>query len=407
MNKSESKKPTIQNFGDHNLIVYNDIERLEDIIGIYYSENYKRGMKLLFLYNKTPSKTIKNGLDKYYIDFDHLLKTGEMALIDFNKGYLNEGSLDVDCLMKTLKNEVERSLNEGFEGLCVVGDMNCFFEEDTHVSELIKYEALLNPVVMTLPITTTCIYNSKNLNNNLLTNLKKLHPVNLIEEDIFKEDNQKEETSPDYNTDLLMMDFKELSKIDFFHRIADMISELLRFRNLYIEDHNANVSELAEAIGTRLKLDESKVESLNIAGEIHDAGMLPQSMELLNKPGPLMKFEKQLIFDHPKIGYKLAKKAYLPESSARAILEHYEKVDGSGYPNGLTGERMSIEGKILAVAEVVAAMSFYRPYRQDYGVRFALKEIQVNSGKFYDAEVAKACLELFDEGFKFTGNDIV
>ncbi|MFW6120469.1 MAG: MEDS domain-containing protein, partial [Petrotogales bacterium] len=358
MNKSESEKSVVQNFGQHNLIVFNDIKKLEENLGIYYSDNYKKGMKLLYIYNTIPPQIVKNGLAKYHIDFDNLVESGEIIVLDFNKGYFHNGFFDVDYLVETLDNEVEKVLNEGFNGLCGAGDMSWIFDKNVSISEVIEYEALLNPLVMKLPLIAACIYHYKDLSFNLLTNLKKLHPVNFIEENILKEDNQKEVSlSSDYNTDLLMMDFKELSKIDFLHRVADLVSELLKFRSLYIEDHNTNVSELSEAIGIKLKLSKSQVESLKIAGKMHDVGMLSQSVELLNKPGPLTKFERQLIFDHPRIGYDLAKKSCLPEKSARAVLEHHEKIDGSGYPNGLTGERISIEGEILAVAEVVAAMS--------------------------------------------------
>jgi HD-GYP domain-containing protein (c-di-GMP phosphodiesterase class II) len=407
MNKSESAKPAIQDFGKHNLIVYNSINKLEDIIGIYFNENLKSGMKLFYVYNEFPSKAIINGLSKYNIDLDYLIDSGEMKQIDLNQVYSANGSFDADEVISGLENEVKTALNEGFKGLCVVEEMSRFLDNNINISQLLKYEALLNPLVMKSPLAVTCLYDYTKMNVSLLTNLKKLHPVNRVES--IPENNKTQmddQQMKRYNTDLLMMDFKELSKVDFLHRVADMISDVLRFRNIYIEDHNTNVSELSKEIGIKLKKTEEQVESLKIAGKIHDAGMLSQSVELLNKPGPLMKLERQLIFDHPRVAYELAKKACLPESSARAVLEHHEKIDGSGYPNGLTGERMSIEGKILAVAEVVAAMSFYRPYRQDYGVRFALKEIEVNSGRLYDTEVVKACLQLFNEGFKFNVNGI-
>lgn len=408
MNKSESTKTVIQNFGQHNLVVYNNIKKLEDNLGIYFNNNYKKGMKLLYFYSKITSQTVKKGLAKYNIDFDNLVKSGKMVFIDFNNGYLQDSFFDADYLIDMIKYEVKKSLDEGFEGLCMAGDMSWIFDKKIDVSELYKYEALLNPLVMKLPLTVTCIYNFKEISISQISNLKKLHPESWIEEEVLNEENQRSKhLLSDYHTDLLMMDFKELGKVDFLHRVADMISELLKFRSLYIEDHSKNVSELAKAIGKKLKLDESMIESIKIAGKIHDAGMMSQSMELLNKPGPLIKFERQLIFDHPRTGYKLAKKTCLPENTARAVLEHHEKIDGSGYPEGLNGKRISIEGKILAVAEVVAAMSFYRPYRQDYGVKFALKEIESNAGRLYDDEVAKACSEIFNEGFKFAGNGIV
>nr|WP_231936908.1 HD domain-containing phosphohydrolase [Mesotoga infera] len=140
---------------------------------------------------------------------------------------------------------------------------------------------------------------------------------------------------------------------------------------------------------------------LETAGMIHDIGMMTIFSEMIGKPGKLAWFESQLLHEHPLVGYELVKKVPFPRPIAKAILEHHERLDGSGYPLGLKGDEISIGGKILAVAEVVSAMSFYRIYRDDYGVEVALNEIEKEADRFYDSDVVGACLKCFEEGFEF------
>jgi HD-GYP domain-containing protein (c-di-GMP phosphodiesterase class II) len=135
---------------------------------------------------------------------------------------------------------------------------------------------------------------------------------------------------------------------------------------------------------------------------IHDLGKIQIPAEILSKPGKLTDNEFNLIKTHPQVGYDILKGIEFPWPIAQIVLQHHERVNGSGYPQGLSGEDILLEARILAVADVVEAMASHRPYRPALGTDKALEEIEKNKGKLYDSEVADACIRLFTKGrFKF------
>ncbi|HOI45635.1 MAG TPA: HD domain-containing phosphohydrolase, partial [Candidatus Aminicenantes bacterium] len=134
-----------------------------------------------------------------------------------------------------------------------------------------------------------------------------------------------------------------------------------------------------------------------VAGVIHDIGKIAMPAEILAKPTKLTRTEFQLIKDHPKVGYDILKSIEFPWPVAHIVLQHHERMDGSGYPEGLSGDAILIEARILAVADVVEATSSHRPYRPAQGLQKALDEIQKNRGVLYDRNVVDACLKLFKQ----------
>jgi HD-GYP domain-containing protein (c-di-GMP phosphodiesterase class II) len=145
-----------------------------------------------------------------------------------------------------------------------------------------------------------------------------------------------------------------------------------------------------------MKLPKDKIEGLRTAATIHDLGKISIPAEILSKPSSLTNTEFALIKDHPQAGFNILKNIDFPWPVARMVLEHHERMDGSGYPNGLTGDELLIESKILAVADVVEAMASHRPYRTALGIDVALEEISKNSGSLYDPGAVDACLRLFN-----------
>jgi HD-GYP domain-containing protein (c-di-GMP phosphodiesterase class II) len=144
-------------------------------------------------------------------------------------------------------------------------------------------------------------------------------------------------------------------------------------------------------------LSPDKIEGIRIASLIHDIGKISIPAEILSKPTKLTDMEFNLIKDHPKIGYDILRKIDFPWPLAELILQHHERRDGSGYPSGLKGDEILLEAKIIALADVVEAMSSHRPYRPALGIDRALEEISQNKGIFYDPEVVDACIRLFKE----------
>jgi len=159
---------------------------------------------------------------------------------------------------------------------------------------------------------------------------------------------------------------------------------------------------VARAIATEMNLPIDRIDGIRMAAAIHDLGKISVPAEILSKPTKLTNLEFMLIKTHSQSGYDILKDIEFPWPVARIVLEHHERMNGSGYPNGLTGDNILMESRILAVADVVEAIASHRPYRPALGVDAALEEIEKNKGTLYDPEVVEVCLRLFREkGFGF------
>jgi len=175
------------------------------------------------------------------------------------------------------------------------------------------------------------------------------------------------------------------------------ISAAVEARDPYTAGHQSRVADLAEAIAAEIGLPADRIEGLRLAATIHDLGKLSVPAELLTKPKKLLEIEFNLIKIHSQAGYDILKDIEFPWPIARIVLEHHERMDGSGYPNGLIGEQILLESRIVAVADVVESMASYRPYRPALGIDAALDEIEKNKGILYDINVVDACQKLFRE----------
>ncbi|MGV3740848.1 MAG: HD domain-containing phosphohydrolase [Burkholderiaceae bacterium] len=183
------------------------------------------------------------------------------------------------------------------------------------------------------------------------------------------------------------------SLVDSIQAIANMVE----LRDPYTAGHEARVAQLAAAIAEEMGLDEDRIEGIKLAALIHDVGKIKVPAEILNKPGRLSPIEFELIKLHPQSGYDVLKDIQFPWPISRIVYQHHERIDGSGYPNGLRGDQILLESKILTVADVVESMQSHRPYRPGLGIDAALEEITRHRGIWYDESVCDACLRLFRE----------
>jgi putative two-component system response regulator len=171
----------------------------------------------------------------------------------------------------------------------------------------------------------------------------------------------------------------------------------IEMRDPHTAGHQRRVAQLACAIAKEMGLPEEQIEGLRMAGLIHDLGKINVPAEILSKPGGLNDLQYGLIKMHPQTGHDVLTEIEFPWPVAEIVLQHHERPDGSGYPQGLVGEEIMLEARILAVADVVEAMASHRPYRPPLGIDKALEEISQNSGVLYDPEVVDVCLKLFTE----------
>ncbi|MGB8706634.1 MAG: HD domain-containing phosphohydrolase [Dehalococcoidia bacterium] len=170
----------------------------------------------------------------------------------------------------------------------------------------------------------------------------------------------------------------------------------------YTAGHQTRVAKLACAIASELGFSQDRIEGVRVAGSLHDIGKISIPSEILSKPGRLKATEFNLIKDHAQVGYDILNTVEFPWPVAQIVVQHHERMDGSGYPQGIRGSNILLEAAIMAVADVVEAMSSHRPYRPAFSVEKALLEIIQKKGVLYHPEVVDVCLNLFNEkGFKF------
>jgi PAS domain S-box-containing protein len=180
---------------------------------------------------------------------------------------------------------------------------------------------------------------------------------------------------------------------------VEAIALMVETRDPYTAGHQRRVSDLAGAIARETGITPDGIESIRMAGMIHDIGKISVPAEILSKPVRLLEIEISLIRVHPQAGYDILKDIEFPWAIGQIILQHHERMDGSGYPQGLKGDQVCFEARILAVADVVEAMASHRPYRPGLGLESALKEISANEGGLYDERVVEACLKVFAAGY--------
>jgi putative two-component system response regulator len=180
------------------------------------------------------------------------------------------------------------------------------------------------------------------------------------------------------------------------------LSSTVEVRDPYTSGHQKRVAELACTIAKHMDLSEDHINAIQMAGVIHDLGKIAIPSEILSKPGRLSEIEFSLIKTHPQVGFDILKDITFPLPIAQIVYQHHERMDGSGYPQGLKGDKILLEARIMTVADVVEAMASHRPYRPALGIDTALEEISKNKGTIYDTDAANACLKVFREkGFKF------
>jgi len=207
---------------------------------------------------------------------------------------------------------------------------------------------------------------------------------------------------------IIAMDITEKKKTEeqlerSFVDLAETVSRAMVSRDPYTATHQRNVAELSRLVGKKMGLDENRLKGLYIGGLLHDIGKISIPESLLNKPGQLTEEEWNLVRTHAKRGYEILKDANFPWPVAEMALHHHERLDGSGYPDGLSGDELSLEVRILSACDAAEAMIAYRPYRPAKSIQETIDELESGKGEKYDATVADILLQIIREG-KFDFN---
>ena len=188
--------------------------------------------------------------------------------------------------------------------------------------------------------------------------------------------------------------------------IIQVMDSAIAVRDPYTVEHQKRTTHIATTIAQDLGLSPASLVTLVVAGRLHDLGKIAVPMEILSKPGRLTDLEFAMIKTHPQVASDILKPLNFPEGITLTIMQHHERLDGSGYPHGLDGREIMMEAKILAVADVVEAMCSHRPYRPALGIERAMEEIAKKRGLSYDPAVVDSCLRIYQESpGDFDGRD--
>ncbi len=175
------------------------------------------------------------------------------------------------------------------------------------------------------------------------------------------------------------------------------MSKIVESRDPYTAGHEQQVARIAALIAGKMPIPDDQIEAIRVAGSLHDIGKIAVPSEILTKPGRLSRLEMEMVKTHCQNAYDILKTIEFPYPIAQIILQHHERMDGSGYPQGLHGKDILLEARIIGVADVLEAMSSHRPYRPALGIETAIDEITRHRGKLYDPDVVDACLAIYNQ----------
>ena len=182
------------------------------------------------------------------------------------------------------------------------------------------------------------------------------------------------------------------------NRTVEAIATLYEKRDPYTAGHQRRVAQLACTIAREMNLPDEQICGIRITGAVHDIGKIAVPGDILSKPGKLSAEEFSIVKTHPQVAYDILRNLDFPWPVAETILQHHERLNGSGYPKGISGEAIILEARILCVADVIESMASHRPYRPALGEAKALDEIMQNRGVLYDPTVADVCSKISNNG---------
>jgi len=273
------------------------------------------------------------------------------------------------------------------------------------LKEIRKFDSNCRIIIMTgEPTVDTAIqavqmgandYCSKPIRKNEILDVVK---KNIEVKELIDERNLLLSQNKEYQSNLeLLVDKRTIDLKNAMQSIISLLSHVVEFRDPYTAGHQVRVGNLASEIAYKMKLDSEIVETIRVMGYIHDIGKIVIPTEILSKPGKLSEIEYLLLKTHSASGFDMLVNEQLPKKISIAIHQHHERLNGSGYPQGLKGKDILIEAQILMVADVVEAMTSHRPYRPALGLDIALQEIKDNAGILYNLDIVSTCVELFEQ----------
>ena len=398
---------------DHVCLIHGSSEEWPAGMVIPFMEaGIRRGEKCLYIVEAHRADEVRQRLRKAGMDVTAYQAAGQLVFHE-GESYTKSLSFDPNRVIALLIREAEKAMDQGYPLLRVTDEMSWALPGRPGSGKVLEYEAKLNrDFFPRYPCLALCQYHQAKFDAEIIKGAIMTHPLVARGDHIYRNSHY---ISPDrflgerrthHEVERLLESIEAESENRQRARATQEafgeIAHVIEARDPYSAGHQERVTRLACGIAEEMGLSIEQVDAIREAGLLHDIGKIHVPARVLTKPGQLDEEEFAEIKAHPKAGSDLLKRMRFPYPIPDIVLQHHERMDGSGYPHGLSGEDILLEARIMAVADVVEAMSLGRSYRDALGTAKALQDISWNKGVLYDADVVDACLRLFTEkGFRF------
>jgi putative nucleotidyltransferase with HDIG domain len=387
-------------------------QRPDHFLAGYLATGLSRREKCLYIVEAHRADDARQSLQNGGL---HVSDTEASGCLVFHESesYTKTLSFDPNRGIARLIAETEKARTEGFSALRVIDEMDWARPGRPGSEKVLEYEAKLNrDVFPRYPCLALCLYNQGNFDASTVKGALMTHPLVARGEHVYQNpyyvsaDGFLSERRAQCEVEQLLESFEaqresRLRTLGMQEVITEMVTAV-EARDPFSAGHQARVTSLACSIAEEMGLSREQVDSIREAGMLHDIGKICVPADILTKPGKLDEDELGQVRSHSQAGFELLKRMRYPYPIPDIVLQHHERLDGSGYPQGLLGEDILLEARILAVADVVEAMSLGRSHRDALGIAKALQEISWRKGVLFDTGAVEACLKLFTQNrYKF------
>jgi HD-GYP domain-containing protein (c-di-GMP phosphodiesterase class II) len=378
--------------GTHVCQLYDTKEDLIDLIVPFFKAGLENNELCVWITSEPLEVTeAKLSLSNAVDNFENYTTNHQIDIIDAGEWYTKSGKFNPDRALQDLLRKEELALEKGFKGLRISGNTSWLNHESWEI--LTKYEAAVDTAIQNRKIVAACSYPRPNCTTSDVVNIVSNHNSTIMK----RESNWKRVE----NRRLEEAKHSSSKLIEIIYNSIHAMVKMIEIRYPYTALHQKRVALLACDIAKRMAFFEDQIDTLRAAGLVHDIGTIAVPIEILNKSEELSQTERALVEMHPHYGYEILSTLDTPWPIAQIVYQHHERLNGSGYPNGISGEDIIPEARVLALADVVEAMLSGRPHRPAQGLDRALEEISRNRGILYDSQVVDACLKLFSDQYSF------
>jgi len=406
--------------GNHLVLLYEKSDEIVNIMREYIVNSLFSNEKCLYIDSEDEKELILNAIDKD-LDSRKYLKGEQLIFLDKSKAYSEGGEFMPDKMIELLKKMSLEAIDEGYEGIAITGELSWVLKYGDGIDRIIEYEWKLNEEIFgKFPVSAICRYNMSRFSDETLINVIQLHPYIIYRGKVnenpfylpyaaYKEDKISKyqletwlKNIFNFNSekDRFIKEIKQSQeeynalKEKMISQIIISMSKLLELHDDYTKGHMENVGKLSRRIAIEMGLAENQVDEAYYAGLIHDIGKTIIPKEILNKKGFLTEEEYNVVKKHPQTGYDILQESPQMSKISKNILNHHERWDGKGYPNGLAAEAIPLISRILTVADAYDAMIHDRPYRKALSLEEAKLELIKESNRQFDKNIVDALLSV-------------